>query len=309
MVTFDTFALLRPLWFVALLPVIAITVLKARHASQLGGWSNAIDAHLLAALQRLGRVVPGVTRPAIAPAAVAGLLALALTGPATRSGDLPSFQNLEGVVIVMDLSRSLTEGGGFDNAQAAAEHVLRSAGSRPSGLIVYAGEAYSASALSRDPGPLERTIATLDGTTVPDSGSRPDRALELARETLAEAKVIAGDIVLVSDGGGAAAAATLVEAKAIAATGTRLSTLFVAPRITGGDHPVGDEAALRRLSDAGGGTFATADDPSGVGVIIGSGNAAALTEGPLASLLFQDYGRILLAFSLIPAVLLFRRGT
>lgn len=117
--------LLRPLWFLAI-PVVALLALRAAwRSAPLGDWNKAADPHLMALAARRGAVLGGRRQANLAAALAAGILALALTGPAVERPEASTFRNLDATVIVLDLSRSVTEGGRFKEARQAAEAVGR----------------------------------------------------------------------------------------------------------------------------------------------------------------------------------------
>jgi Ca-activated chloride channel homolog len=306
MIEVGGFALLRPLWLAGVPLAFLIGFLIVRRVTALAGWDRAVDPTLLAALDALGRVVPGTGRRNRLPLIAAALIVVALAGPARESKDGTTFRNLDGVVIVMDLSRSVATGESLNEAVTAARLVAERAGSRPVALVVYAGDAYLASGFTTDAAALGTTIAVLDGETVPEAGSRPERGLALARTVLAEAAIVAGEVVLVTDGGGIGRTA-MREAEAITAAGGRVSTLFVPA--SGGS--AGTEPPQRSVVDAvariGGGTAADVGDPMPVADAVGARWPSRLVRGDFAVLIFTDYGRYLIGLALIPALLLFRR--
>lgn len=300
--------LLRWYWL-APLPLIALLVVAfSRQTSALAGWDRATDPALLAALKRLGRVVPGGGgKRWLLPAATAALISLALTGPARETRDGPSFRNLDGLVLVVDLSRSVAEGGGLSQALTAARLVADRAGSRPVALVVFGGDAYLASTFTTDAAALGTTIAVLDGDTVPEAGSRPWRGLSLARRTLAEAGILVGDVVLVSDGGGLEAAA-VAEAEALAAAGARVSVL-VAPGAAGpAPRDAAAQVSIEALARVGGGLTADVRDPLDFAEALGRQPASRIARAGLEVLFWTDYGRALLILALFPALALFRRS-
>ena len=300
------FVLLRPYWLLAL-PLLAVVAMIAAHRSRgLAGWERAVDPKLLATMQRLGSVVPGAARRKWLPILIAAPIVLALAGPGLRDSNPPTFRNLDGIVLAMDVSRSVAEGGGLDDAEAAAQLVLQRAGSRPVMLIVYAGDAFVATAFTSDPEALGSTLAVLDAETVPATGSRPDRALALARRTLADASIINGDVVLITDGDGIGPAA-LAETTAMREAGMFVSAIYVEPNLQMADMPAPDSAGLQRLAEAGGGFYAAASEPWTVADGIGQRAASRLESSDYAVLFVTDYGRYLLVLALIPALALFRR--
>lgn len=299
--------LLRPQWLLALPLVGVLGYFFVPRMTALAGWDRAIDPALLAALEQLGRVVPGSGRKNWFPAATALLIAIALIGPAKEVQEGSSFRNLDGVILVMDLSRSVAEGGRFEETLAAARLVVEQAGTRPVALILYAGDAYLASAFTSDHRALGTTIAVLDGETVPDKGSRPALGLGAARRSLSDADIIAGDVVLVTDGGGIDKAAYR-EAAAISARGSRVSSLFVTPAAEGTETPQENLDLVETLVRSGGGQVASVLDPLAITALMEDTAATELAAGDFVTLAWRDYGRFLLLLALIPALALFRRG-
>jgi Ca-activated chloride channel family protein len=304
----ESLTLLRPLWFLAL-PIVAVLALRAAwRSAPLGDWSKAVDPHLMALFARSGALLGGRRQANLAAALAAGVLALALTGPAIERPEAATFRNLDATVVVLDLSRSVTEGGRFKEARQAAQSVAEAAGTRSLALIVYAGDAYTALSPTNDRETLATTLFALDADTVPDRGSHPERGLALARRTLAEANFVAADVVLISDGDGIGQAAER-EAAAIRDKGWQLHALFVpAAKALPPGAPRPDRAALDRLAGAGGGRAADIDNPQAVLDRVGASTAQHLAAGGFGVLAFADFGRWLLLLALVPALLLFRRS-
>ncbi|MDP4022691.1 VWA domain-containing protein [Methylobacterium sp. NEAU 140] len=304
----DALALLRP-WWLAALPVVAVlAVVAVRRAAPLGDWGRAVDPALMTHLARSGAVLGGRRRASLAAALAAGLIALALTGPAVERRDAATFRNLDETVIVLDLSRSVAEGGNLGAVRQAAAAVAEAAGTRAVALVVYAGDAYLAVSPTTDRDSLGTTLFALDADTVPDRGSHPERGLALARRTLAEADVVAADVVLISDGDGIGDAAAR-EARALRDRGWRLQTLFVpAGQTVPPGAPRPDALALARLAAAGGGVAADVTAPAPVLDAVAEPTARHLAAGGYGVFAYADLGRWLLLLAALPALLLFRRS-
>ncbi|MGQ7793646.1 VWA domain-containing protein [Faunimonas sp. B44] len=298
--------LLRPFWLLAIPLVGVVTLLLWRRGQSLGGWRDAVDPPLLIALERIGRIVPGTPKSLFAPAAVATVIALALAGPARQTGDAAAFRNLNGLVIAIDLSRSVAEGGRLPQAITTARWIADRAASRPVALIVFAGDAYLASGFTTDAHALGTTMALLDGETVPDPGSRPERALSMARRLLSEAEILAGDVILFSDGGGITSAA-LEEARAIRAAGARLSTVHVEPVDRPPGMPLTERTVVDEVARAGGGLAVDTRSAGPVAELASASGTVELADR-LAGVLWVDFGRHLLLLAFMPALLLFRRS-
>ena len=306
--TLAALALLRPWWLLAL-PLVGFLALRsAWRSAPLGDWARAVDPALMAHLARAGTVLKGRRQANLAAAAAAGSIAVALTGPAMERAGAQTFRNLDETVIVIDLSRSVTEGGNLQGVRQAAAAVAEAAGTRSVALVVYAGDAYLAASPTTDRDSLNATLFALDADTVPDRGSHPERGLALARRTLAEADVVAADVVLIGDGDGVGEAA-LREARAIRARGWRVQALFVpAGKPLPPGAPMPDRAALDGLARAGGGVGAEIADPDPVLGAVSAGTARHLAEGGYGVLAYADFGRWLLLLAALPSLLLFRRS-
>jgi Ca-activated chloride channel family protein len=305
--TLAAITLLRP-WWLALLPLVALLALRAAwRAAPLGDWRKAVDPALMRLMERRGAVLGGRRQANLAAALAAGLIALALTGPALERQEATTFRNLDATVIVLDLSRSVAEGGSLKDLRQTAQSVAEAAGTRSVALVVYAGDAYLAVSPTTDRDSLGTTLFALDADTVPDRGSHPERGLALARRTLAEADVVSADVVLVTDGDGLGEAA-LREARAIRERGWRVQGLFVpASNALPPGVPKPDRAALDGLVRAGGGVAADLANPGPVLDAVGASTAQHLAAGGYTVLAFADYGRWLLLLAALPALLLFRR--
>ncbi|WP_181700152.1 VWA domain-containing protein [Chthonobacter albigriseus] len=306
MISLGGIALLRPLWILALAAVAAVVILvKARGA--LGDWRRAVDAPLLAALlKRGGASLEALNRARLPASAIAaGILALALTGPATERGDLGAWRNLDAVLVGLDLSRSVAESA-LGEARLAALQAAEAAGTRQSGFIVYAGDAYTGATFTFDREALSQLIAATGPDLVPDVGSDPARAIALAGTMLAESGIASGDLVLVTDGGGIDQRA-LDRAAELRAAGHRLDVAFITAGQRSPDAPAPDRTAVDALASAGGGAVADASDPEAIPRLIAGSSSERLGRSAYAVLAWFDIGRPLSALAAVPLLLLFRR--
>ncbi|WP_341232957.1 VWA domain-containing protein [uncultured Sulfitobacter sp.] len=291
--------LLRPWWLLSL-PVLALAGwwLLTRRGG-LGDWQKASDPALLRAMAALGRIDTSSSRaPVLAMLASVTVTLLALSGPAIERRDTVSFRNLDGVLFLIDTSASVTDDARWPQMQAMGRFGLASLGTRPGGLIVYAGDAYAAVDMTLDHLQLGQTLSLIDAKTVPDAGSRPARALKLAADMLREAQVIAGDVVLFSDGDGLDAA-SLRQAAAIAGLGARLSVVSLNAPSAGVDTHVA----------AGAGRVFTLAQSDAFAAWIGETARTRLEAQDYPLLFWKDIGRYLLLLALFPLLLLFRRQT
>ncbi len=299
--------LLRPVWLVGAPAVAGFAILVLLHRRSLAGWRNIVEPHLLEFLAARGHVqAPRGTGTVSYLAAIAALAALGLAGPATRNHGAPTFRNHEIVFLLIDLSRSMTEGGNLDDAKASASLILAGAGTRPVALALFAGDAYLVSPPTSDPSALETIVSVLGPDTLPVAGSRPDRALTLARRVLIEADARAADIIVLSDGGGLGPEAEHA-ARALREDGVRVSAVYVSPSGEVYGMPAPDRQSMARIAEAGGGVLIDGTDTAALSDFLLERPGRLGADAEIAALLFEDHGRWFLWPALIPALLLFRR--
>jgi Ca-activated chloride channel family protein len=291
--------LLRPEWLLAL-PALALLGwwLWTRQGG-LGDWDRAMDPVLRQTLVALGRIDATPSRgPLITTLAVAGLGALALSGPAVERRDTLSYRNLDGVLFIVDSSPSVTENPRWTQLQTMGRFALGALGTRPGGLIVFGGDAYVATDMTADHLQLGQTFSLIEPGLVPDKGSRPGRALDLAADLLLDADVIAGDVVIFTDGAGLGPE-SLRAAERIADLGARLSLVAL-------DSTTAQMDTHARI---GGGAVLTLDHSNDLHALLSEDARTRLERQDYPLLFWHDYGRYLLLLALIPMLLLFRRET
>ncbi|MFT4151846.1 MAG: VWA domain-containing protein, partial [Paracoccaceae bacterium] len=228
--------LLRPLWLIALLPVLAAAV-WVRRRRLAGDWAQVVDPALMPALRRLGLLAEGGrNRTAMLPFLAAAVMSVALAGPAVLRPGAVAWKALDPMVLMLDLSPSVVaDVRVLGDLQVAAATLLARSEGRPVGMVVYAADAYLASAPTSDAQSLQGLIAVLGQGTMPVVGSRPDIALSMARDLFGgkDGPGIGGaDLVVISDGGGAGPRAT-EEAARLAHDGARVWALAL-PRAAEG---------------------------------------------------------------------------
>lgn len=304
MMELGAFSLLRPFWLVALPVILALAVFLGRRRSGIGNWDKVIDPGLMKAMRAMGRVeAPSSAARHYLPFWAAGLIALALSGPAIEKREAQAFRNLDGVVFVMDVSSSVVQNPLWQQIVTIGRVGVSALGSKPAALIIYAGDAYVASALTTDTRQIGLTMSLLDENTVPDKGSRPALALDLATQMLAEAGIVAGDAVLISDGGGLGPD-TLVAAKTLREQGARLSVIHVPTDESDAD---GTEQ-LQSLVSVGNGQLYALTDGNALAADISRNTWERIERQDYQLLFFADYGRYILLIALLPVLGLFRRG-
>lgn len=193
---------IRPEWLLALVPLaLALLSLWRQHESH-SAWNRYIAPHLAKILVTQGNKK---SRRPLHLLALTWLIAtLALAGPAVNKQSLPVFAAEQGRVLVMDMSVSMFTTDLAPNrltqAKFRATDLLRNLKEGETGLIAFAGDAFTISPLTRDTGTLLNLLPTLSPEIMPVRGSNLAAGLTQAQTLLAQGGHIRGDIILMTDG-------------------------------------------------------------------------------------------------------------
>ncbi len=249
------FTLLHP-WF--LLPAALCLILWAMLRMGAGDdWSKVLSAPVLAFL-RPGAHARGGRELALP---VLALVFAALSGPALPREGAEAYKPTEGLILILDLSRSMTLEDLRPNrlaaARAVAENLLDEAPTRPAALILYAGDSYLAQPFALERAQMRNFLAALKPELIPTEGSDPARALALARGMIERNALSSTRLALLTDGGGLTPASES-EVRAIFGLGGRLDVLRMGLPGTAEPAPM-DPARLDSLAQAGGGVVLTPD--------------------------------------------------
>ena len=199
----------RPLWLLTL-PLAVIIPLLWRHLRRPSGdWGRICDAHLLRWLS----VGDAAAKPSRSSPWLAGFVwliaAVALAGPSWQKLPDSSFSSRDARVLVLDLSLSMLaedlKPNRLTQAHFRLSDMLDATLEGQTGLVSYAGDAFVVSPLTSDTNTIRNMLPALRPDVIPVSGSRPDRALELAAELLKRSGMARGEILLITDSGGKAA--------------------------------------------------------------------------------------------------------
>ncbi len=272
------FHFLRPWWWLAL--PLGWLLIMGLWRRQVGGdsWREVCDSHLLPHL--LVGPSGGVVRAPYLLLGIAWLLVVfALAGPAWQQDEQPVFRTLTARVIVLDVSRSMDATditpSRLARAKFKAADMLQRGADRQTGLVVFAGAAFTVSPLTDDANTLLNVLRVLDTDVVPVQGGDTAAGLRRAEELLRSARATSGEAIVITD---STAPGMRAAAAAIAARGFRVSVL-AAGTAAGAPIPLADGGflkdargaivlpgtdfeSLRELAEVGGGRFVrmTADD-------------------------------------------------
>lgn len=193
---------IRPEWLLALVPLaLALLSLWRQHESH-SAWNRYIAPHLAKILVTQGNKK---SRRPLHLLALTWLIAtLALAGPAVNKQSLPVFAAEQGRVLVMDMSVSMFATDLAPNrltqAKFRATDLLRNLKEGETGLVAFAGDAFTISPLTRDTGTLLNLLPTLSPEIMPVRGSNLAAGLTQAKTLLVQGGHIRGDIILMTDG-------------------------------------------------------------------------------------------------------------
>lgn len=128
---------------------------------------------------------------------------IALAGPSLKPTERPSVQSSDARVVIMDMSLSMyardISPSRLEQARFKVTDLLNQWQDGQTGLVVYAGDAYSVSPLTKDTNVLLNQLPLLSPEIMPYPGARADKAVELAISMLTDAGFQAGQIILVAD--------------------------------------------------------------------------------------------------------------
>jgi len=239
-------------------------------------WRDIVDAELAPfVLSGSAQQRPWLPLAVLSVLAVVTIVALA--GPAWDKKEVPVFRQQQAVVLALDLSQSMhardMNPERLERARYKLIDLLQAREEGQTGLVVFAGDAFTVSPLTDDARTIEAQMKGLTPDIMPAQGSAADRAVSKASELLEQAGLQQGSIVLLTDGvGDNAAAKQAIEAArtkgySVSILGFGTPSGAPVPLRNGGFlldaqgktvMPRLDVANLRDLAQAGDGVYATA---------------------------------------------------
>ena len=200
---FSQFHLIRPAWLFALIPAIILFIflLKRRLAS--ARWNGIIDESLMPHV--LDQMPTEQSRWPLWFILLSWIItSIALAGPTWQQLPQAVQKKQDALVVVLDMSLSMAaQDVSPDRATRARQKVIDILKQRNEGLtalVVYAGDAYTVTPLTDDADTAINLVPALSPFIMPSMGSRPDKALTLARKLITDAGLIKANYLLVTDG-------------------------------------------------------------------------------------------------------------
>ncbi|MEN8205820.1 MAG: VWA domain-containing protein [Pseudomonadota bacterium] len=325
----ESFHFQQPEWFWVLIPVLMLLWLLRQSGEQSSAWQKVCDARLLPYL--LDK--PGNSRFYLPLwlLATGGLLAvIALADPVWEQQEQPVFRNEAARVIVLDLSNSMLspdlKPSRLIRARYKVADILKQNMDGQTGLVVFAGDAFTVSPLTHDVDTIQALLSPLEPALMPAQGSRVDLGLQHAADLIQQAGIHQGNILLITDGFDGQRA--LDAARQVSRDGYRVSVLGVGtdagapiPAGRGGflrDQqgeivvPALKQAVLQQLAAAGGGSYTTISssdhDIDYLFSRMSSQSGEGSQETGMNTTVWQSNGPWLAVLLLPLAALAFRRG-
>jgi len=200
---FDLLHLQQPLWLLALIPLVIVLWLLASKRTSSQSWAKIIDPNLLPLLLK-GKEQQSSKWPKWLLGLAWLLTVIALADPVWKKIPHPIFQTNSARVIVLDLSNSMLvtdiKPSRMARARFKVEDILAKEEEGQVGLVVFAGDAFTASPLTRDAETIRALLQVLTPNIMPSQGSRADLGLKKAHELLTQAGVTNGQVLLITDG-------------------------------------------------------------------------------------------------------------
>ena len=225
----EQFHFLEPLWLLALIPLAALFCLAFQAHTDSRAWEKIIDAKLLPLLLQ-GKDNNKHRLPKFLLAITWVIAVIALADPVWEKIPRPIFQTNAARVLVLDLSNSMLiddiKPSRIARARFKIEDILAREEEGQTGLVLFAGEAFTAAPLTRDTDTISSMLKVLTPQIMPAQGSRADLGLAKAHELLKQAGIVNGQILLIADGV-SDKSASLKAANALAKDGHTVSVMAV----------------------------------------------------------------------------------
>lgn len=186
----------HPIALTGLLPLAALAVLLWRRAPALvpalpGGWTRLIAPPLRRYMAR------DLTRPGLGQVwltlGVAACLVVAAARPLVPLGEGRDWANRVGRVIVIDADNA-----GMPARRIVVDRLLEASPRVPTALVAVAGDAYMIVPFTTDSTQVDRYLQVLEPDAMPVPGLAVHTGLALAEKIVADAGIVARQIVLIA---------------------------------------------------------------------------------------------------------------
>lgn len=199
----NEFHFIRPHWLWAIIPLLIIVALIRYVHKQQSGWQSVLASHLYQHLITTAGIKK--VRPPLFLLGFCWVLGtVALAGPTWERLPQPVYQLNTGKVVLIDMSLSMratdVKPDRLTRAKYKAIDLVNAITEGETGLVAYAGDAFTISPLSSDAQNLTTLIPSLTPEIMPIAGSDPALGLQAAIELLTNAGYQQGEIFWITDG-------------------------------------------------------------------------------------------------------------
>lgn len=203
MIDLDAFHFLRPEWLFALFPLLLLLLASYKLKGRQSGWQSVLASHLYQFLVSRRESQQKVW-PFILVALGWIIAVVALAGPTWQKLPQPVYQLNAGKVVLLDMSLSMRatdiKPDRLTRAKYKAIDLINAIAEGETGLVAYAGDAFTISPLSSDAQNLTTLLPSLAPEIMPVPGSEPALGLTSAAQLLENAGFLNGDIFWITDG-------------------------------------------------------------------------------------------------------------
>lgn len=300
------FHFLRPWWLLAFTPLAILVGQLLRQKSAMGAWQKVCDNHLLPYLiqtkNQRRRLWP------LLSLFISGIfLVISLAGPTWSRLPVPTYQQIQPRVLVLDMSDAMLERDlspdRLRRAKFKLHDLLKQKDIGQLGLVVYAGEPFVASPMTDDGDTIDALLDSLTPDVMPVEGDDLAGALDEAAKLIAQAGFHHGQVLVLSASPPSANAIEM--AGALAKAGVDTSIMPVLPEQTT------LAASFKQFAEAGlGEVIPFVDSSADINQWVSmtkhrnSYTANADNEVPI----WRDQGRWFLVPALLLLLPVFRRG-
>ena len=199
----NEFHFIRPHWLWAIIPLLMIVALIRYVHKQQSGWQSVLASHLYQHLITTSGIKK--VRPPLFLLGFCWVIAtIALAGPTWERLPQPVYQLNTGKVVLIDMSLSMratdVKPNRLTRARFKAIDLVNAITEGETGLVAYAGDAFTISPLSSDAQNLTTLIPSLTPEIMPIAGSDPALGLQAAISLLTNAGYQQGEVFWITDG-------------------------------------------------------------------------------------------------------------
>ncbi|MDF1756808.1 MAG: VWA domain-containing protein [Legionellaceae bacterium] len=192
---------LRPFWLFAFVPLLMIAFSLFKHKSAAKTWHKVCDPHLLPYLLKSHKKSMRLF-PLLLLISSGSCMILALAGPTWSKLDVPTYQQIQPRVILLDLSEDMLQDdlspSRLDRAKFKLHDLLMHQNAGQFGLIAYTSEAFVVSPLTEDGKTIDALLPSLNLNVMPIGGNNLESALKLSKTLFSSGGSKSGDILILT---------------------------------------------------------------------------------------------------------------